>query len=406
MSSEPPKPGSIPGWGQPPDATPTEPVPAPSAPAAAPGATPGWGQPPAPAPEPAAPAAPAPGWGQPAAPAGAPAPAAEPAAPAPGWGQPAGQTPPPQQPPAQQPPAPQAPAPQAPPPGAWGAPPAAGMAAGGAGAPPNWAAQGPAPAPSSGNGCLKACLIVGVILVILFGIALAGLWFLGNQVVKSLPIDSEGNLQECTIISNEKLSSVLGSGTEAIPLEGIFDTLLGLVLDKRVLADATDCFISADQGSTGTGGSPATTAAMQRRSSPRRSRRPARVRGPGWRRHARERGLLRRRRLGSRRRGVLHGRARTRRCRGCLVRAGRHARVRSAARAPRSRHRATEPASIWSPETCAEGQQVARATSATRPYRRGRRPQRADPPKRRGRGPAARAGPEPRARARRAACRS
>ena len=127
------------------------------------------------------------------------------------------------------------------------------MAAGGAGAPPNWAAQGPAPAPAQGNGCLKACLIVGVILVILAGIALAGLWYLGNQVVKSLPIDSEGNLQECTIISNQRLSSVLGSGTEAIPLEGIFDTLLGLVLDKRVLADATDCFISADRGSTGTG---------------------------------------------------------------------------------------------------------------------------------------------------------
>ena len=32
MSSEPPKPGAVPGWGQPPDATPTEPVPAPAAP--------------------------------------------------------------------------------------------------------------------------------------------------------------------------------------------------------------------------------------------------------------------------------------------------------------------------------------------------------------------------------------
>ena len=236
MSSEPPKPGAVPGWGQPPDATPTEPVPAPAAPDAAPG----WGQPAAPvtpepaapppiAPAPAEPAPAAPGWGQP--PAAAPVPAAAPAPPAPA------------------PPAPQAPAPQGPPPsGAWGAPPPAGFAPGGAapgGVPPTWVAE-PAP-PAKGNGCLKACLIVGVILVILFGIALAGLYFLGRSLVGGV-VDENGNLKECPIVSNAKLSSVMGEDTQGLPASGIFG-ILGSVLDTRVLPDAESCIVETTGGS-------------------------------------------------------------------------------------------------------------------------------------------------------------
>ena len=212
MSSEPPKPGAIPGWGQPADASPTEPAPQPAAP------------------EPAAPAAPAPtGWGQP--PEGAPPPATPPA--------PAPPAAPPPQGPAQQ-----------PPPG-WGAAPAAvppGQVPAGDGTPP-W---NPAPAKSSGNGCLKACLIVGAILVVLFFIAVAGIVFLGNQIIKSVPIDEQGNLQACPFVSNDQLSGVLGSGTEAVPLTGFFDATIGIILDKRVMPDDEDCWITAD-GSTGTG---------------------------------------------------------------------------------------------------------------------------------------------------------
>ncbi len=239
MSSEPPKPGAIPGWGQPADPSPTEPVP----------------QPDAPAPAPAAPAAPAQtGWGQ----AAAPEPAA-PAAPAQtGWGQPPEGAPPPSTPPAPEPPAappPQAPAPQAPvqqaPPPGWGAAPAAvppGQVPAG-GATPPW---NPAPAKSSGNGCLKACLIVGAILVVLFFIAVAGIVFLGNQIIKSVPVDEQGNLQDCPFVSNEQLSSVLGAGTKAVPLTGFFDATIGIILDKRVLPDDEDCWITSD-GATGTG---------------------------------------------------------------------------------------------------------------------------------------------------------
>ena len=163
-------------------------------------------------PAPAAPD-PAPGWGQPAAPvtpepAGQPPAAPEPVAPAPtepapaapaapGWGQPPAAAP--------VPPAPAPPAPQAP------AGPAAVRRLGRTasrrvrarrrrtgGVPPNWVAE-PAP-PAKGNGCLKACLIVGVILVILAAIFLGGL----ISSAAASPLDHRehrrnGNLKECRL---------------------------------------------------------------------------------------------------------------------------------------------------------------------------------------------------------------
>ena len=182
---------------------------------------------------------------------------------------------------------------------------AAGVPPAGAGAPPNW---NPAPpAPSGSNGCLKACLIIGAILVVLFFIAAAGIVFLGNQIIKSVPVDSEGNLASCAIVSDAELSTVLGPGTQAIPLEGVFDTLLGLVLDKRVIPDAEDCFLSSDKGNSGTGriarytGSDAAAIFQQERQNAQPT---SEDQGNGL--TVDERGLLRRRRLRDRRRGVLH----------------------------------------------------------------------------------------------------
>jgi hypothetical protein len=115
--------------------------------------------------------------------------------------------------------------------------------------PPNW---NPQPKPPDNSGCLKACLIVGVLLVILFFIGIAALVFVGNRFVESIGVDSEGNLQPCPFVTNDELSSVLGPGTEAIPLQGLFDATLGLILDKRVMPDDEDCWITSD-GTNGTG---------------------------------------------------------------------------------------------------------------------------------------------------------
>ena len=292
MSSEPPKPGAIPGWGQPADASPTEPVPQPAAPA------------------PAAPAAPAQtGWGQAAGPCLSPPHPRLLPRPA-GDSRPRGLPRPRRRRPGRQPHRrrrprlPQAPVQQAPPPG-WGAAPAAvppGQVPAGGGTPP-W---NPAPAKSSGNGCLKACLIVGAILVVLFFIVVAGLVFLGNQIIKSVPVDEQGNLQACPFVSNEQLSSVLGSGTKAVPLTGFFDATIGIILDKRVLPDAEDCWITAD-GATGTGriaryqGSDAGAKFQAEKQAAQPT---SQDQGNGL--TLENAGLLRRRRLGRRRRGVLH----------------------------------------------------------------------------------------------------
>lgn len=246
MESE--NPGSDAGPGKPePDAPPSArqgPTPPPeSAPA------PAWTTPPPPATSPDAPTTawtapgparpgpatpPATAWGEPAPP--QPSPAAAPT----GWGQPV----PPQgswgppaapQPPQPAPPPQWGPPVQAPEPGPWGPP----------GAPqPAWQG-GPPPASGGGNGCLKACLIVGAILVVLAIIAVIGLAIAGASIVGGLGIDSHGNVKDCSIVSSAQVQTVLGPETHAGPLSGLANTIGGVALDKRVLPSAENCWIGS-----------------------------------------------------------------------------------------------------------------------------------------------------------------
>jgi hypothetical protein len=255
MSSEPPRPGAVPGWGQQPEqgdqpAPPEQPgsdVPAPGTP----GAVPGWGQQPqpstpAPTPPAATPPAPTPGgvpgWGQqpePAPPAQtptpeAPAPTPGPPVAAPSFGTPAA--------PPMPTPAPTAPAP---PSGGWGAPPTGPQPMAGGAPPGTWSPQ-PA-APSGNSGCLKACLIVAVLGIVLLVVLVVGFVFIVNRAVQETGINSDGSIgTQCGIISDADLSSALGSQASAVELTGLFDLSLGLILDKRVLPDAPDCWITSD----------------------------------------------------------------------------------------------------------------------------------------------------------------
>ncbi len=221
------------------DASPTEVVP-PATPPVAP-----W------APEPPVP----PSAAQPGA---EPPPAAEPPAAAP---PPAG-PPPAGQPPAQ--PAPWA-APPSQQPAGWGPGPAPGSAPGQPGQ-PAWApapgAPGgapppgtwnPAPASSSGNGCLKGCLIIGAILVVIAVIGVVGIVLLGRQFVSDLGVNPDtGNARECTIVSADELNGIFGSDDATVlPMGGIADATIGQVLDKRVLKDASDCWLVVGSSSAG-----------------------------------------------------------------------------------------------------------------------------------------------------------
>jgi hypothetical protein len=154
---------------------------------------------------------------------------------------------PPQQPPQQ-------PAPQQQPPGGWGAPPPqGGWAPGGPGAPGGppvgWA---PAPAKSGGNGCLKGCLIVGAIGVVLVIILVVAVTILGLKFAQDMGINpGTGTLTECSFLSSADASDALGGQAEAMPLGGLVDATIGQVLDKRVIPNADDCWVAGDTTATG-----------------------------------------------------------------------------------------------------------------------------------------------------------
>jgi hypothetical protein len=180
----------------------------------------GWGQPP-PLPAPATAAQPpwAP-WGSP--------PPAQPPVGSGGWGPPGAPVSPP----------PQQPAGRGPAPGTQGAPPA------------TW---NPQPA-TADNGCLKACLIVGIVVVVLAVVFFIAVALLGMKFATDIGVTSNGSLKACELISNDQLGEALGGQPQAAPLVGLGDATIGRVLDNRILPDAPDCWIMAGgAGSSVTG---------------------------------------------------------------------------------------------------------------------------------------------------------
>jgi hypothetical protein len=221
MTSETPGQGAGPDQAAP-DAPPSGPSPASPAP-------PAWTTPPPAAPSGSAPQQPpaqsATGWGAapaqqtpPAGPWGAPPPAAPPswtagpppAAPPPGWSTAPGQSP-----------QGQPPAPGATPPAGWAPPPQA----------------------SSGNGCLRACLIAAIVGIVVVAIGFVALFAAGASFLSGFGLTSSGTLRACPIISTADLQTVLGGDVQASELTGLADATLGRALDRRVLEGAPNCWV-------------------------------------------------------------------------------------------------------------------------------------------------------------------
>ena len=168
-----------------------------------------------------------------------------------GWG-----APPATSQPAAPPPGPPSAPPAAPPSGQWGAPPQQagggwGPAPGTPGGPPP-GAWNPQPA-QTGNGCLKACLIVGGIIVVLGIIGIIGISIVGIRFAEDLGVNPDGSIKACELITNEELGAALGSETEALPLGGLVDSTVGQVLDRRALPDAPACWIVGSSAASMTG---------------------------------------------------------------------------------------------------------------------------------------------------------
>ncbi len=108
-----------------------------------------------------------------------------------------------------------------------------------------WAGGAPPPAATKSgmSGCVKALIIVGVLLIVLIiAAAFAFQAFFRNFVGADL--DGDGSLAECQLLPDDEARAVLGGNADAIELSGFFDASLGLILDKRVLADAPDCWVT------------------------------------------------------------------------------------------------------------------------------------------------------------------
>ncbi len=157
----------------------------------------------------------------------------------------------------------------APPPVGWGAPapPPAGQAGqwgpppvpSGGWAPGPGAPGGPPPdswepaAAGTGNGCLKGCLIVGAILVVVAILGAVAMGFIATRFVRDMGLNSDGSFDQCALISPADVQEILGREATALPLGGFVDVTVGQVLDKRLLPDASACWLLSDSGSSITG---------------------------------------------------------------------------------------------------------------------------------------------------------
>lgn len=183
MSTEPPRPGAIPGWGQ----QPAESSPAPGAPA--PEAIP-----------PGAPPAASGGWGASVAGAGSAPPTS---------------------------PAPAAPGPQP--------------------APGGWQGGPPPPVQPGSSGCLKGCLVILALLVVGGTLAFLVLGSLITGWLDRLGGNLDEPDAPCAFVTADDVRAVLGPEGRAYAMNALTKATLGLVLDTRVLPDAPECWLAGDE---------------------------------------------------------------------------------------------------------------------------------------------------------------
>lgn len=89
--------------------------------------------------------------------------------------------------------------------------------------------------------------------MVLVIIGVIGITALGMKLADDLGVNPDGTTKTCELITDGELEQVLGSGAQALPMGGIADATIGQVLDKRVIADAPDCWVSSASDSATTG---------------------------------------------------------------------------------------------------------------------------------------------------------
>jgi hypothetical protein len=111
-------------------------------------------------------------------------------------------------------------------------------------------AGGSAPPPVKPAGT-PGCLKVAIILFAILGIGLVALVAFGGALIYgitgNLGGDSNGGAgidAECPFLSDADARTLFGGSADAIELSGLTDATIGLVIDKRVLSTAPDCWVT------------------------------------------------------------------------------------------------------------------------------------------------------------------
>ena len=84
-------------------------------------------------------------------------------------------------------------------------------------------------------------LVLAVVAVIGF-VAFAGALF--NNVASNFGAGGGGGSENCAFLSDADARSVFGGNADALELAGLYDASIGLIIDKRVLATAPDCWVT------------------------------------------------------------------------------------------------------------------------------------------------------------------
>jgi hypothetical protein len=106
--------------------------------------------------------------------------------------------------------------------------------------------------PAGSNGCLKACLIVGAVVAVLLVIAVVGLVVAGGRLVEEIQRNPDAVFGgECPFVGPFEVSDALGTDAQVYELDGLIGGTVDAILDKRLLGDAPDCYIVAEDGTTG-----------------------------------------------------------------------------------------------------------------------------------------------------------
>lgn len=97
---------------------------------------------------------------------------------------------------------------------------------------------------------MKALIIVFVLAVVAVLLFVFVVGNLVNNFARDLGIDG-GNGggggapgDNCAFLSDADAKAVYGGNADAVELTGLYDVSLGLILDKRVLANAPDCMVT------------------------------------------------------------------------------------------------------------------------------------------------------------------